>query len=83
MRDLLLVRLSEDLQHSLIANVTDEEIFSTIKSMPSNMSPGPDGFTSDFFKAAWPIVGHHVTNAVQEFFASEKLPKEFKLLLSH
>ncbi|KAL0448496.1 UNVERIFIED_CONTAM: hypothetical protein Slati_1406000 [Sesamum latifolium] len=31
-------------------------------------APGPDGFSSGFFKAAWPIVGEDVTKAILEFF---------------
>lgn len=32
-------------------------------------SPGPDGFSSYFFKKAWPIVGDLFSEAVMEFFS--------------
>uniref|UniRef100_A0A0D3AZ13 Uncharacterized protein n=1 Tax=Brassica oleracea var. oleracea TaxID=109376 RepID=A0A0D3AZ13_BRAOL len=43
--------------------------------MPSNKSPGPDGYTPEFFKAAWPIIGEDVVVAVQSFFLKGFLPK--------
>ncbi|KAL2224604.1 UNVERIFIED_CONTAM: hypothetical protein Sindi_2993500, partial [Sesamum indicum] len=38
--------------------------------------PGPDGYSSGFFKAAWPMVGQEVTKAVLEFFSTGKLLKQ-------
>ncbi|KAL2240782.1 UNVERIFIED_CONTAM: hypothetical protein Sindi_0719400 [Sesamum indicum] len=39
-------------------------------------APGPDGYSSGFFKAAWPVVGKEVTRAVLDFFSAEKLLKQ-------
>lgn len=36
-------------------------------------SPGPDGFGSCFYIAAWGIVGQDVTSAVLDFFQSSKI----------
>lgn len=49
LQGLLSAKLSEDMHEGLIAEVTKEKIYSVIKSMPSNKSPGPDDFTSEFF----------------------------------
>ncbi|GKC32155.1 RNA-directed DNA polymerase, eukaryota, reverse transcriptase zinc-binding domain protein [Tanacetum coccineum] len=38
-----------------------------------DLAPGPDGFTSKFFKASWGVVGDDVCRAVKEFFASGKM----------
>lgn len=43
--------------------------------MPSNKSSGPDGFTTEFFKEAWEIIGGDITVAAQLFFITEFLPK--------
>ena len=43
--------------------------------MPSEKYPGPDGYTSEFFKAAWDIIGSEFTIAVQSFFTKGFLPK--------
>ncbi|GJR90251.1 hypothetical protein Tco_0214262, partial [Tanacetum coccineum] len=42
----------------------------------NDKSPGLDGYTAAFFKEAWDIVGQDVINAVKEFFANGKIPKE-------
>ncbi|CAA7034131.1 unnamed protein product [Microthlaspi erraticum] len=39
----------------LVREVTDEEIKGVIYAMPSDKSPGPDGYTVEFFKKAWSI----------------------------
>lgn len=43
--------------------------------MPSNKAPGPDGYTAEFFKASWGIVGKDFTIAVQSFFTKGFIPK--------
>jgi hypothetical protein len=55
---------------------TAEEIKKTMISMPSNKAPGPDGFTTEFYKSAWSVVGEDVVAAIQSFFESGLLLKE-------
>lgn len=50
-------------------------ISEVIFSMPLNKSPGPDGFTAEFVKSAWPIIGNDFTTAIQSFFKFGFLPK--------
>jgi hypothetical protein len=35
--------------------ILEEEVWNTIKSLPSDKAPGPDGFTGRFYKVCWPI----------------------------
>lgn len=53
---------------------TCQEITTTILKLNPNKSPGPDGFTSAFFKYAWPIVGEETIAAINQFFISGFLP---------
>ncbi|GKC34214.1 hypothetical protein Tco_1046598, partial [Tanacetum coccineum] len=58
------------------SNVTNQEVKDAIFSMGNDKSPGPDGYTTAFFKEAWDVLANDVTRAVQEFFTNGKLLKE-------
>ena len=75
LQELLPYRCSEVDQQDLIKEVTSEEITKVLFSMPCDKSPGPDGFTVEFFKAAWSIIGPKFIISVQSFFAKGFLPK--------
>ena len=51
---------------TLLYLVSRDKVESVIKSMPSNKAPGPDGFTSNFFKACWPILGMDIVEVLEE-----------------
>ncbi|KAL0444908.1 UNVERIFIED_CONTAM: hypothetical protein Slati_2213500 [Sesamum latifolium] len=61
--------LSEEETHSLLLPVTADEIKQAVFDIDKTKAPGPDGYSSGFFKAAWPIVGREVNNTtvVAEF----------------
>ncbi|XP_074305233.1 uncharacterized protein LOC141640282 [Silene latifolia] len=42
----------------------------------ADKSPGPDGYTSQFYKDSWDIVGQEVCDAVKDFFHSGQLLKQ-------
>ena len=69
-------RLSQDQAIAMTTDVTDTEVREAIFSMGDDKSPGPDGFSACFFKAAWDTVGLDVTRAVKEFFLTGNLLKE-------
>jgi hypothetical protein len=75
-RNLIPTVISSDKAAKLEMEVTAEEIKATFFHMPSNKAPGPDGYTAEFFKASWPIVGEEVMDAIKGFFTSGKLLKE-------
>ena len=58
----------------LVAPVTGEEIKSALHALPNDKVSGPDGFTKEFFVAAWPIVGKEFIISVQSFFLFGFLP---------
>jgi hypothetical protein len=45
-------------------------------SMGDDKAPGPDGYTSAFFKKSWSIVGGEFCSAIQEFFSSGEMLKQ-------
>ncbi|GJY65673.1 hypothetical protein Tco_0467911 [Tanacetum coccineum] len=53
--------------------VNDEEVKKALFDISDNKALGPDGFTSNFYKKAWNIMGKDVCEAVKDFFSTGKL----------
>ncbi|XP_074291857.1 uncharacterized protein LOC141618672 [Silene latifolia] len=53
----------------LMATVTKEEVKEVIFQIHDDKAPGPDGFSSKFFKESWNIVGDDVTAAIMDFLS--------------
>ncbi|GKA61099.1 hypothetical protein Tco_0760506 [Tanacetum coccineum] len=68
--------LDEQVALDMVRVVSNQEVKEAVFSMGDDKSPGPDGYTTVFFKEVWGIVGNDVTNAVCEFFTNGKLLKE-------
>ncbi|KAL0455558.1 UNVERIFIED_CONTAM: hypothetical protein Slati_0895000 [Sesamum latifolium] len=66
---------------ALIKPVTAAEVKMAFFDVEEDKSPGPDGYSSGFFKAAWPIIGEEVTQAILEFFLNGKLLKQVNATL--
>ena len=69
-------RLDTTLHPSLLANVTNDDIKKALFSIGNTKSPGPDGYSSLFFKHSWDVVGQDVCAAVRDFFQSGQLLKQ-------
>lgn len=65
--------LSVKNQRILCEDVTDSQVKEAMFSIPDVKSPGPDGYTSGFYKKHWGLVGPLVCKAVREFFSTGKL----------
>ncbi|GJZ00683.1 RNA-directed DNA polymerase, eukaryota, reverse transcriptase zinc-binding domain protein [Tanacetum coccineum] len=74
-------RLNEEEALSMVREITDSEIKNAMFSIGDTKAPGPDGFTSTFFKKAWGIVGSDVCLAIKEFFQTGKLLGEMNATL--
>ena len=35
---------------------TEQEIWATIRFLPADRAPGPDGYTGQFYMTCWPII---------------------------
>lgn len=52
----------------LVDPFSTDEIDSIVKSLPSDKSPGPDGFNTDFIKKYWPIIKEGFYNLCTAFY---------------
>ncbi|GKA76581.1 RNA-directed DNA polymerase, eukaryota, reverse transcriptase zinc-binding domain protein [Tanacetum coccineum] len=62
-------------------DVTEEEIKKALFDIDDNKAPGPDGFTSKFFKKSWDIVKRDFCAAIKEFFNTGKILGEVNATL--
>ncbi|GJY87289.1 RNA-directed DNA polymerase, eukaryota, reverse transcriptase zinc-binding domain protein, partial [Tanacetum coccineum] len=73
--------LTDDEVVAMVSDVSDHEIKSVMFSIDDYKSPGPDGYTTCFFKKAWSVRGNDVCLAIKEFFNSRKLLREINSTL--
>ncbi|KAL2251988.1 UNVERIFIED_CONTAM: Retrovirus-related Pol polyprotein from type-1 retrotransposable element R2 [Sesamum indicum] len=71
---------NEEASH-LFLPFSPEDVKQAIFDIAEDKAPGPDGFSSGFFKAAWAVVGTEVTRAVLDFFTTGKLLKQVNTTL--
>jgi hypothetical protein len=68
---LILFELSEIIQVADLPKMdspfTMEEILVVLKDMPSDHSPGLDGFNGAFFKKCWPIIKNYIVRLCKDF----------------
>ncbi|KAF5442560.1 hypothetical protein F2P56_035204 [Juglans regia] len=67
--------ISEQENSSLCALPSIQDIKETVFSIPVDSSPGPDGFTSGFYKSCWWLIEGDVVEAVWDFFRGSELPR--------
>ncbi|GJV84948.1 RNA-directed DNA polymerase, eukaryota, reverse transcriptase zinc-binding domain protein, partial [Tanacetum coccineum] len=65
----------------MLRPVSNEEIKQAMFDINDNRAPGPDGFSSKFYKKAWDIIGNDVCAAVKEFFNKGKLIGELNAIV--
>nr|GEY21172.1 RNA-directed DNA polymerase, eukaryota, reverse transcriptase zinc-binding domain protein [Tanacetum cinerariifolium] len=70
-------RLSLEQQADLERNVSNEEIKSAVWDCGTNKSPGPDGFTFEFFRRYWKLLENDIVATLKEFFASSTFLLEY------
>lgn len=73
--DHFLKQIQPETAAALITPISDAEITKALHSIPDNKAPGPDGFTSCFFKKAWGIIGPDFLSAIHSFFRLGTIPR--------
>ncbi|KAL0362364.1 UNVERIFIED_CONTAM: hypothetical protein Scaly_1191600 [Sesamum calycinum] len=88
-RDIDISFLQQELKHIitqeeanlLSAPVTRNEIKEAVFDINEDSAPGLGGYTSGFFKTAWLVVGHAISEAIGDFFRTRKLLKQVNATL--
>ncbi|KAL2246367.1 UNVERIFIED_CONTAM: Retrovirus-related Pol polyprotein from type-2 retrotransposable element R2DM, partial [Sesamum indicum] len=65
----------EEASHLLLP-FSPDDVKQAVFDIAEDKAPGPDGYSSWFFKVAWPVVGEEVTRVVLDFFSTGKLLKQ-------
>ncbi|KAL2225211.1 UNVERIFIED_CONTAM: hypothetical protein Sindi_3023200 [Sesamum indicum] len=73
--------LSEEDARFLLEPFTPADVKQAVFDIAEDKAPGPDGYSSGFFKAAWPIMGQEVSSAVLDFFRTGRLLKQINTTL--
>ncbi|GJS87046.1 RNA-directed DNA polymerase, eukaryota, reverse transcriptase zinc-binding domain protein [Tanacetum coccineum] len=66
-------KINENEANLMVREVSDEEIKNALFDIDDDKAPGPDGYTSKFYKKAWNIIKEDFCAAIKEFFANGKL----------
>ena len=66
--------LNQEQQIDLCKPFSDLEIKEAMFSIPNHKSPGPDGFSSGFFKSSWNHTGPMVCGIVRRFLLTGHMP---------
>ena len=74
-------KLTDEEANIMIRDVSDEEIKNAMFQINDNKAPGPDGYSSSFYKKAWGVIGADVCKAVKEFFVNGKMLSELNSTL--
>ncbi|GJW50262.1 RNA-directed DNA polymerase, eukaryota [Tanacetum coccineum] len=69
------VRLTSDQVEDLESEISNEEVKAAVWDCGVNKSPGPDGYTFEFFRKYWTFIGNDIIQAVKAFFANGCFPR--------
>ncbi|KAL0298156.1 UNVERIFIED_CONTAM: putative ribonuclease H protein [Sesamum calycinum] len=72
--------LTEEEACALIRPVTVDDVKTAMFDIEEDKAPGPDGFSSGFYKAAWPM-GKEISKAIKDFFTTGRLLKQVNATL--
>ena len=54
--------------HILDTPFTKEEIDQTVRDLPNDKVPGPDGFNTNFIKKCWHIIASDFYDLIEDFY---------------
>ena len=70
-------KLNEEEAENLNSPITADEIEAVIKTLPTHKSPGPDGFTEEFYKTFKEELTHFLLTLFQQIQEGRRLQNSF------
>ena len=70
-------KLNQEEIENLNISITNTEIKTVLKNLPTNKSPGPDGFTAEFYQKLREELTHILLKLFQKIAEEGKLPNSF------
>ncbi|CAN0840801.1 LINE-1 retrotransposable element ORF2 protein [Linum grandiflorum] len=67
--------VTNEMNDHLCQPVDNEEIRRAVFSLATDKSPGPDGFSGDFYKEFWADISESFCSDVKSFFTTAKMPE--------
>ena len=72
-----LPKINQEESDDLNREITPSEIVAVIKKLPTNKSPGPDGFTGEFYQTFWEELTPPLLKLLHKIQEEERLPNSF------
>ncbi|XP_050125540.1 uncharacterized protein LOC126602671 [Malus sylvestris] len=69
-------KVTAEMNISLLAPFSDDEIKIALFQMHLTNAPGPDGMTLEFYQKHWPIVGHDICEGVRSLLSSRNMMRK-------
>jgi hypothetical protein len=73
------LKVSDEMNKSLIADFTDDEIGDALFQIGPLKAPGPDGLPARFFQRNWGLLKKEVCAAIKLFFSNGVMPDNFNM----
>nr|GEV89462.1 hypothetical protein [Tanacetum cinerariifolium] len=71
--EIFINKLNPEEAERMVRPISESEIKNAMFKIDDSKAPGPDGYTSRFYKSAWSIVGNEISQAINDFFSNGKL----------
>lgn len=69
----ILKKVTREQNMALLRVISKDEVEEVVNKMAKNKAPGPDGFTIEFYQAAWNFIGNDLLDLVEESRCSKRM----------